>query len=516
MSYFFSTLILSCLSPLILGYISVATTLGPWIAPTFAIALVALFRSSKKELLFPLAASSPGGIIATAFGFSFPTLFFLEPDTFIAWLHSPSSFILSIAALSCTASAIGLTIAYRARPSMIEEENLAFPVGQVIHKIVDKPEEKGQQQQLIMGFFASLLFGITQLRTWFGNPIIPGEISVLNKCAIGPFLFPSIRFSLNMMPMLIAIGFIAGSMVTVPLLVGTLSQVFLLHPINIHLFPLLSSSDFTFALCSGIVLVGAFEALISIPQQLFTFGEKSKEGYTDILSCCLIPALFLSGIFFSVFNFSFLSQIYVVTLSVLCAYQIIQIAGKIGLAFLGRFATFVMIPGMLLFKFTALQLTLLSTFVEVVGGVATDALFSYKAAHLAKIDYKKILRYQQIGIIISSLALGIVFWVLCSHFQLGTEQFFAQRAQSRALLIQAVSFDYYVVALGVLFGFLLKRIKINPVLVLGGLLMPFSLSLPLITGGIVSSFFDDKKVYEPLCSGIFAANALTMFVGAFF
>jgi hypothetical protein len=47
-------------------------------------------------------------------------------------------------------------------------------------------------------------------------------------------------------------------------------------------------------------------------------------------------------------------------------------------------------------------------------------------------------------------------------------------------------------------------------LAIGGLLMPLSLSLSLIAGGSLSYLVKDKESYEPLCSGIYAANALAM------
>lgn len=514
MTYYLTALILSCFSPIILAYISVATPLGPWIAPTFAIALVALFRQSKKDFLYPIAAGSPGGIMATAFGFAFPTFYFLKPELFVAWMNTPAFFILSVAALAFCASSLGLLIASHFRKSMIIEEELAFPVGQVVHKIVDTPRQKSQQRQLAGGFFSSLLFGLLQMKILLKRAIIPQTVSIFNKTVMGPFLFPALRFDLTMTPMLIALGFIAGSMITLPLFVGAFSQVFIIHPIHTQWFSYLSRSDFVFALCSGIVLCGAIQGMLSLPKQFGNLNTKSKKKKFTFSPYWIAP-LVATCAFLSFFKFSLIAQSYVIFFSLVCAYQIAHIAGKIGLAFLGRFATFVMIPGMLLFGFDALQLTIVSTFVGVMGGVAADALFSYKAAEMAQLDARKIFWYQVGGILVSSLVLGAVFWLLCTHFHLGSEQFFAQRAQARALLVQAVAFDYYVLALGALFGFILKRIKISPLLVLGGLLMPLSLSLLLVLGGFISTFFKNKQEYEPLCSGVYAANALTMFMGVF-
>jgi hypothetical protein len=103
-----------------------------------------------------------------------------------------------------------------------------------------------------------------------------------------------------------------------------------------------------------------------------------------------------------------------------------------------------------------------------------------------------------------------VFWLLVTHFQLGSELLFAERSQARALLVKAATFDYTVLVLGMVYGLILKKCKANPMLVLGGLLMPLSLSLGLVLGGLSSLLVTHKEKWEPFCSGMFAANALWM------
>ena len=177
---------------------------------------------------------------------------------------------------------------------------------------------------------------------------------------------------------------------------------------------------------------------------------------------------------------------------------------------LGRFATFVMVPGLLFFTFNPLQITLVATFVELVSGVSTEILFGLKTAQLGKADTQKLIWYQLLAIVVASLTVAIVFYLLITRFELGSAQLFAQRPQARALLVQAGQFNYYVLGLGVLFGLVLKKCNIHPMLAIGGLLMPLSLSLSLIAGGSLSYLVKDKESYEPLCSGIYAANALAM------
>jgi len=220
------------------------------------------------------------------------------------------------------------------------------------------------------------------------------------------------------------------------------------------------------------------------------------------------------SLFFSYFKFSFLSQCFIVLTTIICAYQMAAIAGIIGMALLGRFATFVMIPGIILFGFNNVQAVLVATFVEICGGVATDTLFGRKMARSADITTRRLMYYQYFGLLISCLTVGIVFWLLIDHFQLGSVQLFAQKAQARQLLIQAQQFDPYVLLLGALFGLILSYIKINPALVFGGLLMPINLVVGLVVGGMCTWLVKEKEDYFPFWSGVFASQSIWMLLRA--
>jgi len=203
-----------------------------------------------------------------------------------------------------------------------------------------------------------------------------------------------------------------------------------------------------------------------------------------------------------------------------CAYQIALIAGKIGLAFMGRFATFVMVPALFLFGLNALQLVVVTTFVGAAGGVATDVLFGRKLAQLANIAPKKIKIYQYLGLVISCLSLGLIFWFLINQFGLGSQEIFAYRAQNRWLLIttlnNAKTFNLYVLLFGFLFGYVLKKLKISPMLVLGGLFMPVNISLGLVLGGCVARLVKKKEEWFPFWSGVYASNSVWMLLRAMF
>jgi hypothetical protein len=195
-------------------------------------------------------------------------------------------------------------------------------------------------------------------------------------------------------------------------------------------------------------------------------------------------------------------------LIVIATYQIGYLGGQIGLITFGRFATFIMIPMMLMFKLDFVQVTFLCVFFNVCAGVASDLLFDYKVGQLCQIDFKVIRRYQWIGLIVASLCVGFFLWILFTNFQLGSPELFAQRAKARALLIQSFNFDFRIVFLGVIYGLILKKFKISPTMVFGGILMPTNLSIGLLLGAILSAIVKNAEEKIPFCSGVFAGESI--------
>jgi len=213
-------------------------------------------------------------------------------------------------------------------------------------------------------------------------------------------------------------------------------------------------------------------------------------------------------------GFSVPQQIFLFATTIVFVYQMMVIAGKMGIVPLGRFATFVMVPAMFLFNINSLQIVLVATFVEVAGGVAADVLFGRKVAQLSEISSERIKKFQLFGLLISSLCVGGVFWALINYLELGSDALFAYKAQNRQILIDVLlncsTFNGLILLVGAVFSYLLKLAKVNPILVLGGILMPLNLSLGLVFGGFLTLLVKKREDWEPFWSGIFASNSIWM------
>ncbi len=521
------TAVFAIFSTAVMSYISMATPIGPWIAPMLVLFATIIFKvflyhfvknSNSNSIALVTAGGSVGGILATAFGFSFPTLFFLNPDLFSTWMDNPYLFAGRMFLLAITAGGYGFLIANLLEKRFIVQEQMPFPIGQLTYKMIAAQNQIKKAWQLVAGLCATVFWCGLQSVGKYKGPV-PHKVLLTAGKQYQYIRFPRILLRLDILPMLLAIGFITGHVIAIPLLVGALSKIFIVEPINFYFFSAISRMDFAFAFSSGLVGLGAVLGLLKLPKiirntisQIKNNKSSNNQWFAHAKEVLSISELALLGLLFIcmfvVFNFSILQAFYLIVCTFFTSYILCTIAGKIGIAQLGRFATFVMLPFLFLFGINAIHVTIVSTFVEVCGGVAVDVLFGRKLAQLANINRSKIKAVQLLGIIVSSIAIGFIFWTLINNFGLGSDKLFAQRAQCRALLLSIQTFDLWVLAIGALFGLLLKKIKVNPMLVLGGLLMPFDYSLGLIAGGFFAMLVKDKDDWEPFWSGVFAANSI--------
>ncbi len=543
--------LLSLFATVVMSYISMATAIGPWVETTVVLLGMLIFygahrwyttEQKTKALGLVSAAGGIGGILSIAVGFTFPTLYFLDPEGFTALMKTPWQFAGSIGLSTLAAGAFGLLIAQYFEKSLIDQQELAFPIGDLVYKMIVAADNFKKAVMLACGFVGTQVYLILQAFISY----IPNPLILLNTHSFGALTIPRIGILTDQLPMFWAIGFVTGHVIAIPLFVGMLSKILVIDPLH-YFYPALYSffyhhgfggltgiayvpkdlslMDFTIAFTSGLVLYGACKGFLGLPKvlrntynKLFDRQEAGGEREDLPFPWYLAGAVVLLNIIvLSYLQFAWTAQIYLLLFTLVCTYQLMFIAGKFGLAPLGRFATFVMVPYMLIFGYTPLQTTLVALYVEVAGGVACDALFGRKMARLASIDKSTINRYQWLGLLVSSFAIGAVLWIFINHFGLGTElgQLAVTRAAGRALLISVKSFDIGALLFGALFAYILSYFRISAALLLGGILMPISYTLMLVGGGLSTYLVQDKEEYYPFWSGVFASNSLWMLLRAF-
>ena len=529
---FLLALFFALIATAIISYVAMATPIGPWMEMTLVLIGTIIFRFFTKKisattqmnsLALATAAGGIGGAVAMACAFSFPTLYFLDPALFNAWMASPIYFAAILAALVLAAGGFGFLIAQHWQDQFLSDESMVFPIGQMVYNMIAIQNQFGKAIQLAFGAACALFYSLIQSFL----TIIPTRLTLLPAVNWGMFSIPHVAARTDMLPMFWAIGFTTGHVIAIPLLIAVVAKLGLVDPIHKLFFINLSHTDYILAFGAGMAIQGALLGLIDLPKILRDTGKKlctlltaqpfeisaqKKFKLSKRNLLLLIPAI----VFLTYFSFSIPAQLYLIAFTIICTYQLLIIAGKLGIAPLGRFATFVMIPGLLLFGFNATQITLLAAFVEISCIVAVDSMFGQKVAQLSSIERNRMMHYQWIGLVVSALSIGVIFWLLISHFDLGSPELIASRAQSRAVLIQAFNFDYTVMLLGFLFSYSLKFLGINATLVFGGLLMGLDTSLMLIAGGLSTYLVTHKEDHYPFWSGVYAANSLWVFLRMLF
>lgn len=516
------------LATAIMAYISLAVPIGPWIEPTLVLvgtlilsASVRFFSSTaqqKSVLAYAVIGGGIAGIAATACAWSIPALYFLQPTLFAEWLAHPWYFAAIYAALVVSAGGFGLLLARWYERPLLDNQTLVFPIGQMVFQSLNFTQSIAKGWQLLAGAVSAIAFGIMALF----RQIIPAKLIVLPAQHIGWFSVSQLVLYPDMIPMLWAIGFIAGHMLAVPFGIGALLKFFAVGPLNHVLFPHVSSETFLLALCAGLVLEGAVGSMWGVGKKcvrsVLRQNGRAFSYRTWLCAATCTRSFLFEGVLvliavlalFAWLQLSVLAQLFIVFGTSMCVYELMIFMGKVGLAPLGRFATFVMLPVLVLFGSTPLQATLVAAFVEIAGGVAADAISGKKVGQLATLQTSHVHRTQWASLLGTAVLVGMVFWVLFTHFGVGLTPLVAQKAQARALLIGSYSFDFWVVGLGVVIGYMLKRLHIATSLVLGGLLMPYDVSLILIAGGFFTSFVKDPQSQVPFWSGVFAASSLWM------
>lgn len=523
--------LLSILATVIMSYIAMATPIGPWIETTLVLLSMLIFYRlfNRQEQAYidavglTTAAGGIGGILATAIAFSLPTLHFVAPDIFQRWLEHIPQFCFIFSSFAFAAGSFGLLMADYFEKQLLAQPLLKFPIGELIHTTIIAPEQLGKSVELAIGFIG------TQILLYLNKAYMKwgALLTLTHAYTWNAFTIPAITIPCNQLPLYIAVGFVTGHVIATPLLAGFTIKTLIVDPLYAfytgQLGIAISATEFVLALCSGIVLYSTVMSLVGLPKMIRTFHLRFLRSFSGqnrpfgnkLSALKLFSIIAINICCLRYFEFSWLGQIYILTFSAIWIYQMLMIAGAMGIIPLGRFATFMMVPGMVLFKLNMIQVTLVAAFVEIAGGVAGDALFGRKMAALGNIEHKRMVRYQWLGLCISSLVIGIVFWLFIQHIGLGPTGLPATKAASRALLINFKSFDPTVLVMGLILGYCISLTNINSALLLGGILMPPSISLMLIIGGMLTFLAKKSEHYYPLLSGVSAGNVLWMLIEIF-
>ncbi|MCB9493704.1 MAG: hypothetical protein H6679_05520 [Epsilonproteobacteria bacterium] len=505
----------------ILSYISIATMVGPWFAPTIVLVCAMLLREHTKNhanAFLIQAISAGGGIIATGVGFTLPMLYFLEPELFSTWLQEPLSFCGFLSLLTFSAGLIGLFLGKTFSHKLLTNQALRFPVSQVIYQTAVAQDQPKQGAMLGLGGGLTLVASLLKDGLGSIQGVLPSSIPLI------PFVTArwAASFTIPLWPGMWATGFIIGASCIVPLIVGIATKQAISYTLTTYSLINLKPESFMIAFCGGMLCADmilsnlkGLKKLLTKPsiltgpkQALGKTYRKLTSAFVDLRMLKALLSFLPASLLLTHFQFSVLAQLTLFALTALSCYHICFLGCQIGLLQFGRFSTFVLIPMFLIFKLNFLQATIICVFFNVCAAAAADLLFDFKIGAMSSIKQKKMEYAQLIGLLLTSLSIGAILWFIFTHLPLGSAHLFAQRGQAKALLIQTFQFDPLVMTLGALFAIALKFGRVSAMMVFSGIVMPVHMSLGIIAGSLASKIFPNQQAGLPFCAGIFTAESL--------
>lgn len=466
---------------------------------------------------------SAGESVAAGAIFTLPALFLWAGEGSI---ETPS--LLLIALIALCGGLLGVMFMVPLRGALIVQEHgtLPYPEGTACAEVLEAGESGGAKASTV---FSGL--GIAAIYKFIadGLKIFPSEVHY----EIGAY--KGSGFGADVLPALLGVGYICGPKVSSYLLAGGTVGWFVLMPL-IAMFggdqviypgstPISEMGSFSIwssyikYIGAGAVAAGGIMSLIkSLPLIIRTFsdavkgigvkvGEKNRQN-TDIpmqitvlviglvgIAMWLIPAIpvnFIGAILIIVFGFFFatvssrmvgivgssnnpVSGMTIATLLITTA--VLKASGNIGM------------PGMI-------GAITIGSVICVATAIAGDTSQDLKTGYLVGASPYRQQIGEVIGVVVSALAVGGVLYLLNAAWGYGTDQLPAPQATLMKLVVEGVmngNLPWALVFAGVFIAIVIEILGIPVLPFAVGLYLPIHLSVPMMVGGLVRLYFDNKK-----------------------
>jgi len=488
-----------------MSYVAMAIVMAPWVAPVVAVVLMILllpflpYNWFKRYVIIGIAAGSIGGMVGMCLGLTWPSLYFLHKDMFLLWMGTPWKFAGRVALLVFSAGSFAFLIAHFLRKHLIVEHKLRFPMSQLVHNIVFIDNRQSGFMMMLNGVVASSSWNIF---TWIAR---------------GPLKVYLTQF--HTIPVLLSIGFVAGQSITIPLFVGIVSRILSINIINDRFFMAVKQQEFILTFSAGMLLAVICMGILFFLKTLYNKQSLMQSHFVELMyrayenyfyRVSFLGSVVLCCVALSVWEVSWIQQLYILlTLFALCN-AVSMILGRVGVIDIQGFISFMILPFTYFFFAPSYSVLFVIAFATVCLGLVVDLLFSYKLAHLAKIPHMQMLLYQAIGFVTAASAVGFVLWWYINSFKLGSSYLLAQQALSQEIFITFSNYNYHILFLGFLVTWMLSFICADLLVVIGGFVMPVSMSFWLVLAGSLSYIINKREKYFPFCFGVYASHSVWM------
>lgn len=501
-----TSIISSILATGIMGYLAMATELGPWIAPIFIVVAMIFIRPifrknvASKYILAIVTSGSLGGMIGMCLGLTFPSFFFIKQPLFKTWLEHPIKFSGIVAIFIIVTALYSLLLGYVLRHYFLVQANRNFPMSQLVYDVLysDKPQQV--RSLTMIGVVVSFII----------NRII----------AFSRFLSSTQLVHFNMYPLLSSIGFISGQAVAIPVLIGLMTRTIVFRFIHIYIPSAMTDNSLVITFSMGMIIAWLIFNLSAI------FIERSRKYWqTHSFFLQLIKkrwflvwsllAFGTSILFLSYWKVSILAAIIILCMLMLLAVYSIDIISTIGILEVQTYVSFVLFGMIYFIPSTMVTMVATSVLATLCLGIVIDLLFSFKLASLANVDYKFVMKYQIIGIIASIFFAGILFWYFCNFFDMQSYTAIAQSTYNFEGLVKYLEYNPKIFLVGFMYGALLHYFLGELLAIIGGVLMEPTVAAILVASGAFANLIPKREKIYPVFLGIYAGHMLWLLLSEF-
>lgn len=500
------TIIFSVLSLVMMSYLAMNTQMGPWIAPVFVVVSMMLAipivsrRWFAKYAIITIIAGSIGGMVGGCLGATIPSFYFLNKNMFLQWMQHPSQLAIILGLFVLCAGSLSFLVAYLIKDYLILGQQLKFPMSQLIYDIVAIDKERKNHGLMLVGIVVASVWNLAYLT---GKTFLQVYVA-----------------QIHIIPLMFSVGFVAGKLVAIPVLIGLATRTVGLEWLHDRFFPDMLRLEFLVTFCIGMLLAVMLTSLISILYRgtfkEFLIYKKVRAYFKNSWLLVLTMSVLLMCSFLLKFSgVHYVGQLYVMTMLIACCFSIGLIVAEIGVVDLDSFVFMVLLPFVYHHVVTTSNTVLMvAVFSTLSLGMVADLLFSYKLADLAKISYVQILKYQIVGFCVAVVSAGFVIWWYIHLFGLDSMQLLAPKAHELDNLISFGSYNYQVLLCGCVWGWVISMLSYDTLSVIGATLMAPSVAVWLIVAGSVSHLVRHREKYFSLCFGVYAAHSLWIMVRA--
>ena len=403
--YLFSSS-LSVFSAFVMGYLALKAEIAPWVAPIISVVIILILLQLvsgdwfKKMAIAAISAGSIGGMIGMCLAWT--SAYFLHQIEFANWISSPFKFAGTISFFVLIAGALAFLIAIPLYFSLVVPGRLKFPMSRLVYEVIYAKNKLMMFGKVIIGLISSMVYNF---------------LLYFSHVPLNAYL-PQLQIA----PVFLAIGFISGQAIVIPILMGLLLRFFTATIIRDYYFYFDMKHDFIFAFASGMLIaVFVIELLLFVWLAIFSKNENKIDmekfkkifNFSDykLYKFFFVVTILLGMLFFAHWNLSALQQIYVFLLIFFIGNGIAKIVGRIGIVDITSFVALIIMPYTYFFYSSTLSMLIISSFSAISLGVLTALLFSFKVGELAKIKYENMFKYLIASFVVVSALSGVIFYI---------------------------------------------------------------------------------------------------------